>query len=358
MWIVQSLILTFAASASAWRLYNTSSAPKRGVVNVHLICHSHDDVGWLKAPHEYFSGSRVIGIDQGGSGLSVYYANGAVQFILTSVVDALSANPDRRFVVVEQWFFQRWWNAQDGNVQARVRALVASQQLVFANGGLVMHDEAGPTFQDMLDQTAAGVRWIAATFGAAALPRVTSQLDPFGHSATQASMLASPLSGYIAQFHARMDEQEKDLRHRTKTLDFAWAPSSSLGLTALTLGSLGNTGYSTPDGFCFDVGIECQAESAAVYSLSGLNNPIQDDQFRGLPDAVDDNVLAFVSQVQKTVAGMRSSYTEDADGTVHLPWTMGDVRVPSNQFTSAGVTLLPLSPPKPLSRTLTTARRK
>jgi hypothetical protein len=142
-------------------------------------------VGWLKAPHEYFQGSRVIGIDQGGSGLSIYYANGAVQFILTSVVDALSANPDRRFVVVEQWFFQRWWNAQDGSVQARVRALVASKQLVFANGGLVMHDEAGPTFSDMLDQTAAGVRWIAATFGAAALPRVTSQLDPFGHSATR-----------------------------------------------------------------------------------------------------------------------------------------------------------------------------
>jgi hypothetical protein len=65
-------------------------------------------------------------------------------------------------------------------------------------------------------------------------------------------MLASPRSGYIAQFHARMDEQEVDLRHRTQTLDFAWAPSGSLGLSALTLGSLGNTGYSTPDGFCFD----------------------------------------------------------------------------------------------------------
>lgn len=308
----------------ARRLYNTTSGPMRGVINVHLLCHSHDDVGWLKAPHEYFQGSRILGLDPGGSGLSVYYANGAVQYILTSVIDALSANPDRRFVVVEQWFFQRWWNAQDDAVQARVRGLVASAQLVFANGGLVMHDEASPTFSDMLDQTAAGVRWIAATFGAGALPRVTSQLDPFGHSATQASMLASPRSGYIAQFHARMDAQEKDLRHRTQTLDFAWAPSGSLGLSALTLGSLGNTGYSTPDGFCFDVGIECQAESAAVYSPNGLNNPINDDGFRGLPDAVDDNVLAFVAQVQSTAAGMRGAYTMDADKTVHLPWTMGD----------------------------------
>ena len=95
--------------------------------------------------HEYFSGSRVIGIDPGGSaGASLYYANGAVQIILTSVVDALSANPDRRFVVVEQWFFQRWWDAQDDSVQARVRTLVASKQLVFANGGLVSELRASP----------------------------------------------------------------------------------------------------------------------------------------------------------------------------------------------------------------------
>ena len=92
-----------------------------------------------------------------------------------------------------------------------------------------MHDEACPTFADMLDQTSAGIRWIAQTFGPAALPRVTSQLDPFGHSATQASMLASPAAGYIAQFHARMDYGETGLRHATQTLDFAWAPSASLG---------------------------------------------------------------------------------------------------------------------------------
>ncbi len=76
------------------------------------------------------------------------------------------------------------------------------------------------------------------------------------------------------------------------------------------------------------MGIECQAESAAVYSTTGLNNPINDDAFRGLPDAVDDNVATFVAEVQKTVENMRGSYTEDADGTVHLPWTMGDVRAP------------------------------
>jgi hypothetical protein len=28
------------------------------LINVHLICHSHDDVGWLKTVDEYFYGAR------------------------------------------------------------------------------------------------------------------------------------------------------------------------------------------------------------------------------------------------------------------------------------------------------------
>ena len=175
-------------AAAAFK-YNTTSRIVPGAVNVHLLAHSHDDVGWLKTAQQYFDGAQVIGLEPYPS-LSVYYANGAVQFILSSVVAALAENADRRFVVVEQWFFQRWFEAETSETQAVVRGLLASGQLVFANGGLVMHDEAAPTFQDMLDQTSAGHRWIAATFGAAALPRVTSQLDPFGHSATQASVAA------------------------------------------------------------------------------------------------------------------------------------------------------------------------
>jgi len=125
----------------------------------------------------------------------------------------------------------------------------------------------------MLDNTAAGVRWIAETFGPSALPRVTSQLDPFGHSAFQASVMSSPISGYIAQFHAREDYQEGGARGASQTMDFAWAPSSSLALDAMTLGSLGPFGYSAPDGFCIDVGIECQAESAAICASSRAAAP-------------------------------------------------------------------------------------
>jgi hypothetical protein len=40
--------------------------------------------------------------------------------------------------VVQQAFFQRWWDEQDDAMQATVRRLVESNQLVFANGGWSM----------------------------------------------------------------------------------------------------------------------------------------------------------------------------------------------------------------------------
>ncbi len=77
-------------------------------------------------------------------------------------------------------------------------------------------------------------------------------------------------------------------------------------------------------GFCYDIGVECQAEGAAVYSRTGLNNPINDESHRGLPDAIGDNVDANIAQVLLTVKSQVASYTQDIDGTMHLPWTMGD----------------------------------
>jgi hypothetical protein len=47
-----------------------------------------------------------------------------VRKIITSVVDALSKDPARKFVYVEQVFFQMWWNEQSENTRDLVRQLV------------------------------------------------------------------------------------------------------------------------------------------------------------------------------------------------------------------------------------------
>ena len=53
----------------------------------------------------------------------------------THVMPSLEANPERKFTYVETAFFARWWRDQDAAMRARVRALVRSGQLEFANGG-------------------------------------------------------------------------------------------------------------------------------------------------------------------------------------------------------------------------------
>jgi hypothetical protein len=59
-------------------------------LNVHIICHSHDDVGWLKTVDQCFYGANSS-IQEAG-----------VQYILDSVIQALSKDPTKKFIVVEQ----------------------------------------------------------------------------------------------------------------------------------------------------------------------------------------------------------------------------------------------------------------
>jgi hypothetical protein len=52
-----------------------------------------------------------------------------VQYIIDSVVRALDANPDRRFIYVEIGFFWRWWNEQNDAIRNKVKGFVTSGKL-------------------------------------------------------------------------------------------------------------------------------------------------------------------------------------------------------------------------------------
>jgi hypothetical protein len=67
-------------------------------LQIHLIPHTHDDVGWLKTVDQYYYGSEQ------------WIDNGGVQYILDNVIPALLKDERRRFVYVEMAFFKRWWD--------------------------------------------------------------------------------------------------------------------------------------------------------------------------------------------------------------------------------------------------------
>lgn len=116
------------------------------MLNVHLVPHTHDDVGWLKTVDQYYYGSRSR-IQKAG-----------VQYILDSVVQSLLSDPEKRFIYVESAFFFKWWKEQKPELREQVRQLVNEGRLEFIGGAWSMNDEATTHYQSIIDQFAWGLR--------------------------------------------------------------------------------------------------------------------------------------------------------------------------------------------------------
>ncbi|XP_015893890.3 probable alpha-mannosidase At5g13980 isoform X2 [Ziziphus jujuba] len=269
---------------SKFMVYNTSQTIVPGKLNVHLVPHTHDDVGWLKTVDQYYVGSNN----------SIQGA--CVQNVLDSLIPALVADKNRKFIYVEQAFFQRWWRDQSDIVQNVVKQLVNSGQLEFINGGMCMHDEATTHYIDMIDQTTLGHQFIKEEFDVT--PRIGWQIDPFGHSAVQAYLLGAEV-GFDSFFYGRIDYQDRAKRKIEKSLEVVWRGSKSLGSSAQIFAGAFPENYEPPPGFYFEV----NADSPIVQDNIDLFD-------YNVHDRVNDFVAAAVSQANIT-------------RTNHIMWTMG-----------------------------------
>ncbi|CAN4078717.1 unnamed protein product [Withania somnifera] len=265
--------------------YNTESGIVKGKLNVHLVPHSHDDVGWLKTIDQYYVGSNN----------SIQGA--CVENVLDSVVMSLRRDRNRKFVFAEMAFFHRWWIRQSPEIQEEVRNLVASDQLEFVNGGWCMHDEATCHYIDMIDQTTLGHQLIKNEFGVT--PRAGWQIDPFGHSAVQAYLLGAEV-GFDSVHFARIDYQDRAKRKEDKALEVIWRGSRTFGSSSQIFTNAFPKHYSPPDGFHFEV----------------------DDDF----DPVQDDPLIFDVNVDVRVNDFINAAISQANvtRTNHIMWTMGD----------------------------------
>lgn len=283
LWLV--LLAGVVCIESKFMVYNTSQGIVPGKLNVHLVAHTHDDVGWLKTVDQYYVGSNN----------SIQGA--CVQNVLDSLVPALLADPNRKFIYVEQAFFQRWWRNQGEIIQNVVKQLLSSGQLEFINGGMCMHDEAATHYIDMIDQTTLGHRFIKEEFGI--VPRIGWQIDPFGHSAVQAYLLGAEL-GFDSLFFGRIDYQDRAKRINEKSLEFVWQGSKSLGSSAqIFAGAFPKNYEPPPGGFYYEVNDD---------------SPIVQDDINLFDYNVQERVDAFVA-----AAVSQANITR----TNHIMWTMG-----------------------------------
>ncbi|CAG9760144.1 unnamed protein product [Ceutorhynchus assimilis] len=246
--------------------YKSCHPIKKGFINVHIVPHTHDDVGWLKTVDQYYYGSNTK------------YQTAGVQYILDTVVDSLRKDKNRRFIYVETAFFWKWWIKQHDIVKSRVRKLVYNGQLEFISGGWSMNDEAVTHYQSIIDQMTWGLRKLNETFGECGRPKIGWQIDPFGHSREMASIFAQ--LGFDGVLLGRIDYQEKRFRWQTRTPEMVWRGSDSLGEASdIFTGVMYNT-YSPPPGFCFDI-------------LCG-DEPVIDDK-KSFEYNVDRRVAEFVA---------------------------------------------------------------
>lgn len=116
------------------------------MLNIHIIAHTHDDVGWLKTIDQYYYGTKNI----------IQFAS--VQYILNSVVGELLQDPSRRFIYVESAFFFKWWDEQSDSMKRIVKKLVDEGRLEFIGGAWSMNDEATTHYQSTIDQFTWGLR--------------------------------------------------------------------------------------------------------------------------------------------------------------------------------------------------------
>ncbi|CAF3722766.1 unnamed protein product [Rotaria sordida] len=208
-------------------------------LNVHIVPHTHDDVGWLKTVDQYYYGARE----------NIQHAG--VQYILDSVIHALEENPDRRFIYVEIAFFWRWWNQQTNETRTKVKNFVNEGRLEFISGGWCMNDEASTHYNSIIDQHSLGAEFLRDQFGECARPKIGWQIDPFGHSREQASILAQ--MGFDGLFFGRADYQDIEQRQKIRTMEMIWQASTNLGDQSWLFTGVLPNGYGPPGSFCFDI---------------------------------------------------------------------------------------------------------
>ena len=180
--------------------------PENKELLIHVVCHTHDDPGWIWALDDYYMGTNKCNI--------------SVKRILDNMVISLSNNPERKFSYVEMKFFKRWYESQPESIRTKVKQFVKEGRLEFINGGWVMHDEAAVYYKHLLDNMRLGLQFLKKEFNVT--PKIGWFIDPFGHSSANAHLLSQMKFDKLVI--TRINHQERHERIEKHNLEFIYDP--------------------------------------------------------------------------------------------------------------------------------------
>jgi len=208
------LIITFLLSAiilARGLKFSPSLSELRDGLTIHIIPHSHCDVGWLETVDSYYTLN--------------------VSKILDGVYEALSKNEDRRFNWAEVVYFKQWYENQNETIHKTIQKYISDGRLEFIGGGWVQNDESTTTYTSVIQQMKLGQQYLRKTFGV--VPKIGWQIDSFGSTVTTPLLLA--MMGYEALIINRMPESIYNEMHNHGKMAFVWRPSPTLNYNIFTV---------------------------------------------------------------------------------------------------------------------------
>ena len=167
-----------------------------------------------------------------------------------------------------------------------------------------MHDEACPIYEDMIDNMMKGQQFVLKEFGIA--PRIGWQIDPFGHSNTNARLFHE--MGFDAMFFGRMDSGESGIRLERKETMWVQEPvQNEFGKDYKVLFHWLKNSYVFPGGFNYDIsGGDKMWENDKTF-VDTYDAP---DEAKHLDEFLTDYATCYVSNDLFILFGMDFQYMD------------------------------------------------
>ena len=135
-------------------------------IQVFLVPHSHDDVGWLKTVDQYYLTET--------------------RNVLNNMYEILNSDPEIKFNWAESAYLNMWITEYPEKKQ-RFKELIAEGRVEIIGGGWTQNDEANPDFELVVRQMEDGYNFLRKELN---VTKIKSgwQIDPFGHSTLTAAL--------------------------------------------------------------------------------------------------------------------------------------------------------------------------
>ncbi|KAG2377465.1 hypothetical protein C9374_009376 [Naegleria lovaniensis] len=205
------MITTNSQSVHAQQAFSSSDPNNIYFKTVHMIPHSHWDVGWLKTKKAYYEED--------------------VKPIIEGVLEALDKNPKRKFIFVEMSFINYWWDEAQPHKRNLFVKFLKEKRIEFALGGMTMSDEAANTYTSVIHTLTRGHQFVMDTFDSQIdsqtvsgintfVPHTSFRIDPFGSTTTMTRLYAE--SGLNDTVIMRIPQKIQTEMRNSKRMSFTW----------------------------------------------------------------------------------------------------------------------------------------